>query len=204
MEVLNTSTAAVTAHALMTVVAWLVGVAVGGGCGALIGLGIRVLLSGNPGWSRAWVLLPWRTLVLLLLMGVWSPRITTHLGIGPTTGGVIVAGSVCLLAAAFTTTQLVGFRHPAPLGARLIGGARTLAVAAGLFATAVGPIGGGGLGNTILEAARLAQTDLIWRGVLPIVGLALALDLALGLAQRIPLQQYLPASEPTATPGGAL
>jgi hypothetical protein len=82
-----------------------------------------------------------------LLMVVWSPFIVSLLGMGPLIGGVMVAGSVCLLATAFTATTLVEHWHPSPLGAQLIGGARTLAVVSGLIAAGVGLLGGGGSPN---------------------------------------------------------
>jgi hypothetical protein len=138
---------------------------------------------------RPSVLLPWRTLVMGCLMATWSPFLVTLLGIGPITGGIMVAGSVCLLAMAFTASTLVENWQPSPLSSHLVAGARTLAVASGLIAAGVGLLGGGGLGYTILEATQLGQYGVMWKGLLVVLALALVLDLGLGVAQMIAIQQ---------------
>jgi ABC-type nitrate/sulfonate/bicarbonate transport system permease component len=113
----------------------------------------------------------------------------------------MVGSSVCLLAAAFAATTLVEHGHPSPLAAQLIGGGRTLAIASGLIAVGVGLLGGGGLGPITLEAARLQQYGLMWKGLLLILALALALDLILGLAQMIALTYSGDSGRPV-TAGG--
>lgn len=184
MEKVDIPAAAVVEYLLLSWIPWLIGVVAGGGLGALCALGIRAILSARPALHRPLVLLPWRTLVMGLLMAVWSPFIVSLLGIGPMiTGGVMVGGSVCILAMAFMATMLVEHWHLSPLGARLIGGARTLGMASGLIGAGVGLLGGGGLGHIILEAARLEQYGIIWKRFLVVLVLALALDLAVGLAQ---------------------
>ena len=195
MEELTISNAAVVTQVLITWIPWLIGILVGGGLGALCALGVRACLSASPALRRPLLLRPWRTFVTGLLMVVWSPFIASLLGIGPAVGGVMVAGSVCLLAMAFTATTLVENWHPSPLGARFIGGARTLAVASGLIAAGVGLVGGGGLGHVILDATRLLEYGLMWKGLVVILALALVLDLALGLAQMIALQHSGDSSE---------
>ena len=201
MEELNISIAAVTAQVLITWIPWLIGIVVGGGLGALCGLGLRALFSASPALRRPLVLLPWRTFVMGLLMLVWSPLVVTILGIGPTTGGVMVGASMCLLATAFTATMLVEHWRPSPLGARFISVARTLAIVSGLIAVGVGLLGGGGLGYPILEAARLSRYGLMWKGLLVVLALALVIDLTLGLAQMIALQRSGDSDEPATAKG---
>jgi hypothetical protein len=183
------SAAGIVVHLLISWIPWLIGLAVGGGLGILCALGNRAILSTRPVLRRPLVLLPWRTLVMGLLMTTWSPFLVGLLGIGPITGGVMVGGSVCLLAMAFTASTLVENWHPSPLGVHLIAGARTLAVASGLIAAGVGLMGGGGLGHTILEAARLEQYGFMWKGLLAVLALELVLDLGLGAVQMIALQK---------------
>lgn len=187
MEELSLSTAAVITHVLITWIPWTVGIVVGGGLGSLCGLGLRAFYSASPALRRALVLLPWRTLLMGLLMLVWSPLIVSLLWIGPITGGVMVAGSVGLLA--FTTTLLVEHWCRSPLGARLIEGARMLAVASGLIAAGLGLLGGGGLGHISLDAARPTKYGLRWKGLLVVLALALGFDLLLGFAQISALRQ---------------
>ena len=109
MEELNVSAVADVVHFLMTCIPWFIGIAVGGGLGVLCGLGIRALFSARPALRRPLVLLPCRTFVMGLLMVVWSPFFVTILGIGPIAGGVMVAGSVSVLARAFAATTLLEF-----------------------------------------------------------------------------------------------
>jgi ABC-type proline/glycine betaine transport system permease subunit len=201
MEKFDISATSVLEHLLISLIPWLIGIAVGGALGVLCALGMRALLAARPTLRRLWVLLPWRTLVMGLLVVVWSPFIVSLLGIGPFTGGVMVAGSVSLLSAAFAATTLHEYRYPSPLGSRLIAGARTLAVGSGLIAAGVGLIGGGGLGYSILEAARLSQYGVMWKGLLAVLALALVLDLMLGLVQMISLQYSEHSGEPD-TAGG--
>ena len=189
MEKLDISAAAIVEHVLISWLPWLIGIAVGGGLGALCALGNRAVLSARPALRRPSVLLPWRTLVMGCLMATWSPFLVTLLGLGPITGAIMVGASVCLLTMAFTTSTLVETWHPSPLGVHLIAGARTLAVASGLIAVGLGLLGGGGLGYGILEAARLEQYNVMWKGLLAVLALALVLDLGLGVVQMIALQQ---------------
>jgi ABC-type nitrate/sulfonate/bicarbonate transport system permease component len=183
MEGLNVSTAAIVAHVLITCIPWLVGVVAGGGLGVLCALGIRATFSARPGLRSPSVLLPWRSVVMALLMVALSPFIAVHLGLGPLAGGIMVGSSVTILALAFTCATLVDHWHRSPLGARLVAGARTLAVAAGLIAVEVGVFGGGGVGGVVLDGIRLQQADLMWSGLLVVFLLVLVLDVLLGAVQ---------------------
>jgi hypothetical protein len=184
MEKLDLSTAAVVAYLLMSTIPWLIGLAAGGGLGAVCALGIRAVFAARPGLRRPSVLLPWRTPLLVgLLLLAWSPLLFVLLGLGAFTGGMMVGASVLLLALAFTTGTLVEHWQPSPLAVRLVAGARTLAVASGLVAVGAGVMGGGGLGWFLLEGARLQQYGLILQALFVVLGLALALDLLLGVAQ---------------------
>jgi hypothetical protein len=199
MENIDVSAAAVVAHLLITTIPWLIGMAAGGGLGLLCGFVIRAAFSAVPALRLIFVLLPWRTMVLALLMVVLSPFPITLLGIGPLAGGIMVAASIALLAMAFAATTLVEYWVPSPLSVRLIAGARTLAVASGLIAVGVGLFGGGGLGSLILEAVRLQEYGNVLKGLVLIGTLALALDLALALVQMIALQHFGDRGEPATT-----
>ena len=63
MEKIDISMAAVVAHLLVTLIPWFIGMAIGGGLGALCGYGIRTAFSAMPALRQPFVLLPWRTLV---------------------------------------------------------------------------------------------------------------------------------------------
>jgi hypothetical protein len=188
LETVDISAADVVVHLLISWIPWLIGLGAGGGLGLLCAFGIRAVLSNGPALRRPLVLLPWRTLVLGLLMAAWSPFTLKLLWLGPISGGAMVASSLSVLTMAFTASLLVEDWYPSPLAARLAGGARTLAAAACLIAAGVGLMGGGGLGSTILEAARLSLYSPMWKGLMAVLALALVLDLALGLVQMIALQ----------------
>jgi len=190
MEELNVSASDAVVHLLITCIPWLIGTVVGGGLGVLCGIGMRAASSRGPSLRRASVVLPWRTLVMGLLMAIWSPFIARLLWLGPITGGVMVACSVSALVMIFVAGTLHENWHPSPLGGRLLGGIRTLAVASGLIAAGVGLLGGGGLGPIMLQAARLSQYDVMWKGVLVVLAVALVLDLTLGIAQMVALQPH--------------
>lgn len=196
MEMQDILAKAIVEYLLTSSIPWLIGVVVGGGLGVLCAHGMRALSSARPALRRPLALLPWRTLVMGLLMVAWSPLIVSLLGLGPVAGGVIVGGSVCILAVAFTATTLVENWYPSPLGARLIGGARTLAVASGLIAVGAGQMGGGELGFLLRWAFMLSKRGLMWQVVLVVLALALVLDLALGLAQLIALSPSEDNGEP--------
>lgn len=188
MEELHISTSAIVVHLLLACIPWLIGLAVGGGLGWLCGLAVRAMSTRGAALRRTATLLPWRTLVMGLLMAIWSPFIATLLWLGPVTGGLVVACSVSALVTILTATTLVEYWIPSALASRLIAGARTMAVASGLLAVGTGLLGGGGLGPTMLEAARLSQYSVMWKGALVVLALALVLDLTLGLAQIAALQ----------------
>ena len=183
MEKLDLSAAAVVAYLFMSTIPWLIGLAAGGGLGALCALGIRAVFTARPSLQRPSVLLPWRTLLMGLLLLAWSPFVFVLLGLGPFAGGTMVGASVLLLALAFTAGTLVEHWQPSPLGVRLVAGARTLATASGLVAVGAGVMGGGRLGWLLLEGVRLQQYGLMWQALLVVLALALGLDLLLGAAQ---------------------
>ena len=185
MEKLDLSTAAVVAYFLMSTIPWLIGLAAGGGLGALCALGIRAVFTARPGLRQTSVLLPWRTLLMGLLLWAWSPFMFVLLGLGAFAGGMVVGASVLLLALAFAAGTLVEHWQPSPLGVRLVAGARTLAVASGMVAVGAGTMGGGGLGWFLLEGARLQQYGLMWQALLVVLALALGLDLLLGVVQMV-------------------
>jgi hypothetical protein len=170
-------------HLLITVIPWIVGMIVGGGLGAIVALMAHLLFSAVPGLRRPSMLLPWRTLVMGLLVFVWTPFLVTHLGIGPEYGGVTVGLVLLLLTMMVSTTVLIEHWHPERLAVRLIARARTLAGASQVIAVGVGFIGGGGIGFIMMQGMRLLDTSLAWRGGGIVVGLTLVLDMVIGVVQ---------------------
>jgi hypothetical protein len=65
--------AVLTNHLLITLVAWIGGGIVGGGSGYLMASLVGPRMSEKPDDRRILALLPWRTLIFVLLLAVWSP-----------------------------------------------------------------------------------------------------------------------------------
>ena len=75
-------------------------------------------------------------------------------------------------------------RIPLGLGA-MLGGLRVAAVQAVGLATLAALVGAGGLGAIVFQGIGQLAADLILLGVLPVVGLSLAVDAALAAVQAV-------------------
>jgi hypothetical protein len=172
-------------HILISLLPWLVGGIVGGGLGALCALVGRALFSALPWLRKVSILVPWRGVLMALLLLACSPLLIARLGIGPTTGGVMVGLTMLLLSAAFVGVALLDHWVRPPLAVRLVGTVRTLATASVLVAAVVGAFGGGGLGFAAFQAIRLLEYRLAWTAWLAMVALALLADVLLGAIQLV-------------------
>jgi osmoprotectant transport system permease protein len=172
-------------HLLISVVPLVVGLVLGGGLGALCALLIRLVFSALP-WSRNLaILLPWRTVLVGLVLLLGAPFLVTRLGLGVTTAAISVGLILFLLTLVTTIGLLVEHWHPSALGVRVLAGIRMLATASGAIAAGVGFMSGGGLGFLILQGMRLLNYELAWQGVLAVVILALVLDSLVGVVQLV-------------------
>jgi hypothetical protein len=172
-------------HVLISLVPWLAGVVVGGGLGYVCARATRILFSSLPGLRRPSVLLPWRTILMGLLLLVLSPASEVLFGIGAVAGAVVVGLFILLLTMSFTATVLFEYWHPPSLVLRFFAGARTLGTASLVVAVGAGVFGGGGIGPTMIRAISLLQYGQALKGWLTIVVLMLMLDLLLGGLQLI-------------------
>lgn len=170
-------------HVLISVVSWLVGMIVGGGLGCLCALAAHGLFSVLPVLRKLAMLLPGRTLVVGLLLFVWSPIIPVRIGIGPEAGMIMAGLLMFLLALPFTIVVLLEYWHPSTLVVRLVAGARTLAIASVAVAAAVGVLGGGGIGQFLIQCMQLLRWNQAFTGWLILVVLALIPDVLLGILQ---------------------
>jgi osmoprotectant transport system permease protein len=172
-------------HLLISVVPLVVGLVLGGGLGALCALLIRLVFSALP-WSRNLaILLPWRTVLVGLVLLIGVPFLVTQLGIGVKTAAFSVGLILFLVALAATVRLLVEHWNPSPLSVRFVAGIRTLATASGAVATGIGMMSGGGLGFLIIQGMRLLNYELAWQAVLAVVILALVLDSLVGVVQLV-------------------
>lgn len=166
-------------HLLISLVPWLAVVAVGGGLGYVCALVARSLFCALPGLRRPSILLPWRTVVVTLLL--LSPIVPLVVGLGRAAGVAIVGLFVFLLAVPLTTVTLLEHWCPSPLLVRLIAGARTLATGAVAVAAVTTVVGaGGGAGWLIFEGMKLLEYREMFLGFSIVVLLALMSDILLG------------------------
>jgi osmoprotectant transport system permease protein len=170
----------VAEHVRISLVPWLIGVVLGGGLGTLGARLVHALLSSRPGLRKPSMLVPWRALLMSLLLLCLSPASVVIFGLGPGAGAVTVGLSTLLLAMPLTAAIVLEDRYPSPLAVRLVAGARTLGIAAVALAAAAGVFGGGGLGPFLIESMRLLQWGRAFQGWLALLMLALILDLLLG------------------------
>jgi len=172
-------------HVFISLLPLIVGLVLGGGLGVACALIARLLLNALPGLRKIAILVPWRTVLVTLILLIWVPFLAIRLGLGVKTGAISVGLIIFLVGWAATIGMLIEHWFPAPLGVRIIAGIRTVATASGPIAAGVGLMGGGGLGFLIIQGMRLLNYKLAWQGLLAVAILTLALDLVVGAVQLV-------------------
>jgi MFS family permease len=173
-----------SSHLLITLGAWIGGMLVGGGLGSVFASMLLPAWRSNPGTRRALALIPWRTAIFGLLLGVWSPFfLPLRLGLGTLTGLVAVGLSVGLIAFPMMVCSLYEFWFPLSARERAVSGARTLLFIAMLAALATGLVGGGGAGAYLAQQVNLLNQGDYLRWMVILIATALALDLILGFLE---------------------
>lgn len=140
------------------------------------------LFLGLPTLRRASILLPWRTIAVILPLVLFGPFVT-FFGLGQLPAMAWVALCVFEFFLAFTVSVLLERPNPAPLPVRLISGARTLAVVSVVLAIPTRLMGAGGAGALIWQGMRILDGSLVREGLATIVLLALVPDTLLGALQ---------------------
>lgn len=183
-------------HFLISIVPWLVGVAVGGGLGYVCALAARSLFSTRPGLHRVAMLLPWRTVaVTLSSVALLSPATTIIVGFGRVAGMVSVGFFVFVFALLFTVRSLLERWHSSSLAVRLIGGARTLATVSVAVAVLGVFSGSGGAGALIFEGLARLDKAQVFEGFSVIVSITLVIDVLLGALQIVLHRTVQPMSQ---------
>jgi hypothetical protein len=167
-------------HLLISFVAWILGMGLGGGLGYGFALIARRILNASSGSRQPIILLPWRTIVISLPL--LSPFLPVLIGLGTIAGIVMIGLFVFVLALMLTITTMLNYWYSPPLKTRLLGRARSLAVASPVMAVSAYWIGGGGLGGLIWQVAQL-RFD--YSALLAVVLLALLFDIVMGVIQMI-------------------
>lgn len=177
------ATSIIIDHIVISIVAWLVGVAVGGAAGYLCSVLARALFASVPNSRTLSILIPWRTVLLGLLMVTWTPTIVLVVGLGRVADMITTALVTSFLAAPLVVSVFLENSYPSPLAIRLIAALRTLGTASPVILAAAGMFAGGGIGGTMLTATMLLQYNLLLQAWLVVVSLVLVVDILLGIVQ---------------------
>jgi ABC-type nitrate/sulfonate/bicarbonate transport system permease component len=172
-----------TDHLLITLVAWIGGLTVGGGIGYLMASFVNPLMNAKPNARRIFALVPWRTLVFMLILLVWSPLLAIWLGLGNLTGIMMVGLTVSLLAWPMAMKARLNDWFPPKLRVRFISGSRSLLLFALLATLGAGFVGGGGFGFYLMQQVNLLEYGKLVEGFLLLGGVALIFDLILGIVE---------------------
>ena len=175
--------AILTNHLLITVVAWIGGVILGGGGGYLMATMLRSRIGEKPKARRLLALLPWRTLIFVLLLAVWTPWLVMRLGLGTLTGIVTVGVTIGLVAWPMTMNTCLNDWFTPSRRIHLIAAVRTLLLFSLLATVGAGFVGGGGAGWYLVQQWNLLEFGKVFQRILWLAGLALILDLTLGIVE---------------------
>ncbi len=172
-----------TNHLLITVVAWIGALMIGGGVGHIVARALIPIMKAKPVSRRNMSLIPWRSIIFMLLLLVWSPILGIWLGLGNLTGIAIVGLTLSLLAMSMMMKAQVNQWFPSSLLEYIVSLARTLLMIA-LFATlGVGYVGAGGLGFYLMQQVKLMEYGKLYEGFFILGVTALILDLVFGVIQ---------------------
>lgn len=144
-------------HLLITLVAWIAGLIVGGGLGFLIFGLVRPWLSEKSGGRRVFTSVLWRTLEFALVLVVWSLYIPFRLGLGNITGMMMGGLTVSLLTLPMTIYLRLNDWFPPSPRVKFILRARTLLFFALFTTLGAGFVGGGGAGFDIMQQMNLME-----------------------------------------------
>lgn len=182
--------AGIVEHGLLALVGWGLGTTLAAGLGYAIAFRLHSVYKSHPHYREMLDLLPWRTVLIGLLMLVCSPiamvAIVVWLGLGAKAGAMgTVLAVFCIGVPCVVAAFLQHWLPPLRLRLRLLGTARTLAAVSVALVAGVGSYGGGGLGRLVLMSLQLLEYGTAVKGWLAFVVLALIPDVLLGVVQLI-------------------
>ena len=173
-------------HTIISIVGWLLGTTLGWGIGyASLALWRKIDLSPERIYPFA-LFIPWRTIVLSLLMLNYFPIFPIRwLGLGNKAGIFSIAFVIFWLTLIFVF-QSAQEHQPV---SRLWAWARTIAVFSVLLTAHYSMWGSGGLGIVAKEHLMLMDFDAAWAYFAWMVGIALVIDLVIASGQ-LHLERY--------------
>lgn len=168
---------------LITFIPLLVGAGIGGGLGYLYARMLRNRIQKQASVRRKLFLFPWRS--VLVMLPFLSFFIPIFVGLGLTSGVVMVGIFVILFTVPFTTSTLLNNWFPLALRVRLLALARIISVAAISVATATGLISGFSAGGQMFRALQQLDYNLFFNLFYTVFVIALLVDVLFGVVQFV-------------------
>lgn len=191
-------------HILITLVGSSIGILLGGAAGFALARLLTRLYRASPRSLSLAVFVPWRTVLLGLLIPFAVPLLAIRTtGIGAKTGMVTVGIAVTGWAIAFTSGLLIRRTVPRSQKIEFVAAARTLYAGAAALLLGFGAFGAGGLG--FLFMTRIAVLDFAgaYSIFLWILLVILLFDVALGTIQYVLMHRDQRVESEHSTIGGS-
>ncbi|MBN1146662.1 MAG: hypothetical protein JXA78_05365, partial [Anaerolineales bacterium] len=173
----------ITQHLLISLLPWAVGTALGCSLGYCIAYVATRQFSASSTFRRWSILIPWRTIVVILPL--LFPLIPIWIGLGPLVGATMVGVFVFAFALPLSAIIVIEDNHPSPRINQLAALARTLATASIIVGCLAGLAGGGGLGSSLTRAWQSQEFSQVIRIFWEIVSITLIVDVLLGVLQYL-------------------
>lgn len=173
-------------HLLLSLAPWLVGSILGTAVGYGIASLVKKLVISPAGLRGPLLLAPWRTIIMALLLIVYSPMIVVWVGLGSRAAFLTVGVIIFLLASAVVTGIFLEKDYPTSIAVRLVATARTLATSSfiiTIFASVFGA--GSGIGQLLIRHLNLLDFSFLFSTWLIVVAMTLVVDLLLGIPQLL-------------------
>ena len=171
-------------HILLSLGPCLIGAALGGLIGYLLASWLKVEGSLENKKASRLILFPWRTIILILLVIVFSPIFVVRVGLGNSTSFLMTASIIFLLSIPMATSIFLNNRSSFSTTTQMISSARTLATSSIGIAIWVSIYsGGGGLGFLMHQYMQLLEFNLWLSNWLVIAAITFIVDMCLGILQ---------------------
>lgn len=173
-------------HILISSIASLLGIMVGGGLGYVFAIVLRKLFTVRPRSRKIALLLPWRTVLMSLMIPLGFPiTIIVQVGFGVLAGIISVGLIVFLLSLTICTALLLEHWRSTTVANNIISWMRTLVTASVVIAFFPGFFANGGLASAIIVQTQLLNYDAVLRYYAVLIAIILVFDLLLGVLQHV-------------------
>jgi len=173
-------------HILLSLVPWLIGSAIGGLIGFVLAAWIKDWCNRDDKNIRRLLLIPWRTMILITMLIVFSPLMVIWVGLGNIATFLMVTSFIFLLALPIATNIFLDNWSSLSKPIQITSTVRSLATFSIVLTIWVSIYSfGGGLGSIMLKHMRVLEFNL-WLTTWLVVGaITLVVDILLGILQLL-------------------